>query len=457
MGHQNNSYMYNPDNYDPVTGNLKDPVLQQFAQTAMQATAQQRADSQSGVGALEQYRPQDSYLSGDSEKYRKDNRRLTQEDQLRRINPLGGRGHLNQQQYKDKYNPDGSHRYNMMDNLNPAAPPALTQGGAPNTAPPALTQSVAEPTTHTMPDGTVMPGATHEYTTGPGILARPQPERYVPAPVEENRGMDPMTPEESAAFRNSPAGQRIYGSQEEVPAMGDLGAQTGGRRDSTALAAAKKNRHVSFAEAMGRYGGAIMNAGSQGGMAQVGAMGTVTGEIEDIERAENAYIAQQQAAQQKIRDAQQKEAAKKSTEFDGIIGEYDSAIGQMDILYADVLSYGDDLTGLKDGYFDAWMESLRGDPKAYTRLAMDQFKVDEILKNVAKTKGAISDREMATFERPMPSMTADESVWLDWIDAKRQAAISVRKKLRAMQSGDSGGSSSNYSPEEQAILDQYSN
>jgi hypothetical protein len=64
---------------------------------------------------------------------------------------------------------------------------------------------------------------------------------------------------------------------------------------------------------------------------------------------------------------------------------------------------------------------------------------------------------MATFERPMPSMMADESVWLDWIDAKRQAAISVRKKLKAMQSGDSGGSASNYSPEEQALIDQYSN
>ena len=109
-----------------------------------------------GMGALEEYRPQDGYLSG-SEEYRKDNRRLTKEEQLQRLNPFGGRGHLNQQQYKDKYNPDGSHRYNMMDNLNPAAPNA-----APNASPPALTQGGAEPTTHTMPDGTVMEGATHE-------------------------------------------------------------------------------------------------------------------------------------------------------------------------------------------------------------------------------------------------------------------------------------------------------
>lgn len=298
--------------------------------------------------------------------------------------------------------------------------------------------------THTMPDGTVMPGATHQANIGPGILARPQPERYVPAPVEENRGMDPMTAEESAAFRLTPAGQRIYGAQDA--AMGDPEAQTGGRRDSTALASAKKNSGMSFAEKMGRYGGAIMNAGSQGGMAQVGAMGTVTGEIKDIEREQENLRLQEQ---QKVQQAQQKQSA----EFDEIIGTYDSSIAEMDRLYEDVFAAGDELTGPYDGFMGKWVDNLRGNPEAYTRLAMDQFKVDEILKNVAKTKGAISDREMATFERPMPSMAADEKVWLDWIYEKRAAAISVRNKLRAKQGG---GSASNYSPEDQAVLDQYS-
>jgi hypothetical protein len=284
--------------------------------------------------------------------------------------------------------------------------------------------------------------AAPSHTTGPGILARPQPERYVPAPVEENRGMDPMTPEESAAFRLTPAGQRIYGS---VPG-GEMGDQTGGRRDSTALAAAKKTQHVSFGEAMGRYGGAIMNAGSQGGMAQVGAMGTVTGEIEDIEREQENLRLQEQ---QKVQEAQQK----KSAEFDGIISEYDTAIAQMDTLYGDVAAGGGSLTGPISGTLGAWWDTLQGNPEAYTRLAMDQFKVDEILKNVAKTKGAISDSEMKTFERPMPSMMADEKVWLDWIYEKRKAAVSVRKKLRAMQGG---GSPSNYSPKDQALIDQYS-
>ena len=284
--------------------------------------------------------------------------------------------------------------------------------------------------THTMPDGTVMPGATHE-----------------PAPVVDSVGQGPMNDQERAAFAQTPAGQRIYAAQSgNQNVTGDPEAQTGGRRDSTALASAKKNTGMSFAEKMGRYGGAIMAAGSQGGMAQVGAMGTVTGEIKDIERdQENLRLQEQQKVQ--------KEQQKKSAEFDEIIGTYDSSIAEMDRLYADVFAAGDELTGPYDGFMGKWVDNLRGNPEAYTRLAMDQFKVDEILKNVAKTKGAISDREMETFERPMPSMSADEDVWLDWIYKKREAAISVRKKLRAMQGG---GSASNYSPEDQALVDQYS-
>ena len=303
----------------------------------------------------------------------------------------------------------------------------------------AATQQAAAPQqaapTHTMPDGTVMPGATHEDY---------EQNNNVPAPVREGIPMAPMTDQERAVFAQTPAGQRLAAASQAV--TGDPEAQTGGRRDSTTLAAAKKNSGMSFAEKMGRYGGAIMNAGSQGGMAQVGAMGTVTGEIKDIEREQENLRLQEQ---QKVQQAQQKQSA----EFDEIIGTYDSSIAEMDRLYADVFAAGDELTGPYDGFMGKWIDNLRGNPEAYTRLAMDQFKVDEILKNVAKTKGAISDREMETFERPMPSMSADEDVWLDWIYKKREAAINVRRKLRAMQGG---GSASNYSPEDQALVDQYS-
>jgi len=303
----------------------------------------------------------------------------------------------------------------------------MTSGRAPHYASPALQTPSAE-----------------FNMTSPENLQHRGPERYVPAPVVDSVGQGPMTEEERAAFAQTPAGQRLAAAAQVV--KGDPEAQTGGRRDSTALAAAKKNSGMSFAEKMGRYGGAIMNAGSQGGMAQVGAMGTVTGEIKDIEREQENLRLQEQ---QKVQQAQQE----KSAEFDGIIGEYDTAIAQMDTLYGDVAAGGGSLTGPFSGTLGAWWDTLQGNPEAYTRLAMDQFKVDEILKNVAKTKGAISDREMATFERPMPSMMADEKVWLDWIHEKRAAAVSVRNKLRAMQGG---GGSSNYSPEDQALIDQYS-
>lgn len=212
-------------------------------------------------------------------------------------------------------------------------------------------------------------------------------------------------------------------------------------------------------EKLGRMGGAMMSAGSKGGMAQWGAGGEAVGEIGNVERKQTNADADRYASQQQARDKAAADAQKikdeNNRELDGTISDYDSAIAEMDRLYGDVLGHGDNLTGPHDGYIKAFFNTLSGDPKAYTRLAMDQFKVDQILINVAKTKGAISDREMATFERPMPSMMADEKIWLDWINAKRNAAISVSNKLKVMRGGTqaSGGA---LAPDDQAILDMYS-
>ena len=308
--------------------------------------------------------------------------------------------------------------------------------------------------THTMPDGTVMPGATHEDTfSGPGMLARPQPERYVPAPVRESLGMEPMTDQERVAFAQTPAGQRLMQAQSMDPDLKQPN-QTDKKRDKTSFGDYLKKKVYeddprggnSLSSKLIRMGGAIQGSSHQGLNAAMAAMGGEYGNIQREDQASEQAFMQEQAKQQ---EAQQK----KSAEFDEIIGTYDSSIAEMDRLYADVFAAGDTLTGPYDGFMGKWIDNLRGNPEAYTRLAMDQFKVDEILKNVAKTKGAISDKEMETFERPMPSMSADEDVWLDWIYKKREAAISVRKKLRAMQGG---GSASNYSPEDQALVDQYS-
>lgn len=235
--------------------------------------------------------------------------------------------------------------------------------------------------------------------------------------------------------------------------------QTGNKRDATALSVPRQK--MSLGEVMGRYGGAMANAASQGGIAQIGAMGTVTGQIADKEREMERYAYEQQLAQQQA----QAKAITDAEENGAVVAEYDAAIAQMDKLYNDITGAGDTLTGPLDGTAGALKDRIQGDPKAAIRLAMEQFKVDQMLINIAKTKGAISDREMALFGKPMPSMLDDEKVWLDFIYERMQAAKTIRNRLA---SGTRVGStqdvasppstlqpSTGYSPEDQAIIDKY--
>ena len=65
---------------------------------------------------------------------------------------------------------------------------------------------------------------------------------------------------------------------------------------------------------------------------------------------------------------------------------------------------------------------------------MEQFKVDQVLITIGQTKGAISNKEMEIFERPLPDLsTTDEKTWLALLDEKRTAARSVLQKLKAMR------------------------
>lgn len=226
----------------------------------------------------------------------------------------------------------------------------------------------------------------------------------------------------------------------------------GNRRDKTSfgsyimdkIAAQEAQGKTPLSSRLIRMGAAMQGASHLGRNQAMAAMGQEYGNIEAADQRQQQL---QEQALLKHQAAQAKEAAA----FDEGIMEYEFAITEMDRLYGDVLAGGDDLTGPVAGTIGAWIDTLKGNPEAYTRLAMDQFKVDEILKSVAKTKGAISDREMATFERPMPSMAADEKTWLDWIWAKRQVATRVLGRLKAMRGGGV-----QYSAADQAIIDQYS-
>lgn len=74
------------------------------------------------------------------------------------------------------------------------------------------------------------------------------------------------------------------------------------------------------------------------------------------------------------------------------------------------------------GAFPKLAEATGGNEVANNKL-LQSLAVDETLLNTAKTKGAISDKEMALFKSPVPALTDDrETVWKPWL-AERKAVL----------------------------------
>jgi hypothetical protein len=383
-----------------------------------------------GMGALEEYRPQDGYLSDNSEEYRKDNRRLTKEEQLQRINPFGGRGHLNQQQYKDKYNPDGSHRYNMMDNLNPAAPPALTQGGAPNAAPnaspPALTQGGAEPTTHTMPDGTVMEGATHEAYLQANQPALDLQDEYGNLGAEF--GDDPLVPGQEGYV--APVEDRSVPSgvlSQRLQTLGQMDAVN--QPDNTSR---KRDKGMSGENLM-RIGGAIMGGSSRGNMAAMSAGLAKYGELKDYGREQEQLGLERDAALAEAERKQKADQAEVDAERFGSPAEIYAAqelTGKISGLRADLANPDFNAVGATKNFLLNKLGSMAGTDEASIRLRLQELVVDKTLSNTAFTKGAISDKEMALFRSDIPEFTADESIWEKWLKDYEAATRMMEHNLR---------------------------
>jgi len=288
-----------------------------------------------------------------------------------------GRGALgmpedNEQGFRYQFN--GQQPANTQ-NAGALSPPQDTQQVAPQGTPPVLDQPIEE-------QAPLVPGQ----------------EGYV-APVEEGV---PMSPQEQYQTR--------------------------------ALAAAQQQSpRISLGEAMGRYGGAIMNSGSQGGMAQVGAMGSTTGEIGDKNRELEQQQYDNDLARDKAAQAAQAAQAKNTAE----------SFGSPADIYAaeDTANKISDLRGLlsnpdlnvvgatKWSFFNA-IGSAFGTDEASIRLRLQELVVDKTLSNTAFTKGAISDKEMKLFRSDIPEFTSDESVWLKWLEDYEAASRMMAHNLR---------------------------
>ena len=124
-----------------------------------------------------------------------------------------------------------------------------------------------------------------------------------------------------------------------------------------------------------------------------------------------------------------------------------------DSLINDLTSAGDSVTGLFDGTVGAFKDNVTGDPNANLRLRLQAVRVDAALASVAKTKGAISDREMSLFLSPMPTMTSSEEVWIDWMTMQRNVTQLLNDRMSGNVQIDR--SSQDLTADIQAYADKY--
>lgn len=181
---------------------------------------------------------------------------------------------------------------------------------------------------------------------------------------------------------------------------------------------------MTFAEKMGRYGGNIMNA--EGGLAQVGAMGTTSTEIFEAERAENQQIEENKVARM-TKQTTSSAALKKQAEIQNMHDtqiKYDQAI-------QDFIRFGDTVTGPLDSTLQSVKDSQGfGDAEREAfRYRIKEIIISDTLLQTAKTSGAISDKEMALFRSGVPRMDQQEDVWIAWLKQRSGWLAQINQRI----------------------------
>jgi hypothetical protein len=275
------------------------------------------------------------------------------------------------------------------------------------------------------------PNGQYAQNTPPVLNQQGMPSAPVPPapvlqqqagiPIVEGVGQPPMTPEESAAF--TAANPQIYDDDTEV---------TASRRDGTQMGQANKGsgyQKIGLNERLIRLGGAMQGASHLGGNAAMGAFGQ---EYANMQNADREGLAAYQKAQMDHQTALAKaqgaggETAELSAQLDSTYAQMQAALDGFDRF--------ESVSGPLDNIFTSALDSsgVLDPERAAFRVQLQKLIVDETLLQTAKTKGAISDSEMALFKSGVPNMAMDERVWKSWISARME---NIREMQVRMQSG----------------------
>ena len=303
--------------------------------------------------------------------------------------------------------------------------------------------------THTMPDGTVHPGATHEeyleqIALKTGAVPGRNPNQVVADQLTANFPDAQSILQQSSQLNDDALTTRALDAlrmAQEGEGISNEPTLTDKKRNRTNYGEMLMDRlnnadpgMMTGAEKLMRVGGEIVGASNQGGLAAMQAAGQSYGAIQDYERTQR-----QQQIENQI-DLQDKSGidAEDRMEMLDQVGVFESELSKMDeVLTALRVAKGDgygDITGPVAGTlgarFDAMSTDERAQYRADIRLVAEKLRVSAILENTANTKGAISDKEMALFESPVPPMTAQEGVWIRWIERRQRILQQVVNRMR---------------------------
>jgi len=250
------------------------------------------------------------------------------------------------------------------------------------------------------------------------------------------------------------------------PALANAGA-TGNRRMSTRV----PNQQIDMGtEGFTRIGGAMMGAASQGGLPALAAGTQMYGNIMDYNREgkmaeyeQQMLRANEEAERQRLALQMKQDAAKDKKDPADVSREVVNMQSALEALKdkqltgaydANIVKQWLDRSGIKIPFIEYGADV----EKAANRLLLQELAVFATLEFTSKTKGAISDREMALFQKPIPRITDDEQLWIDWITPRleilRQVEQNGVSNEKAAEGGSSGGNNSTDSSIDD-LLNQY--
>jgi hypothetical protein len=128
---------------------------------------------------------------------------------------------------------------------------------------------------------------------------------------------------------------------------------------------------------------------------------------------------QQEAYQKSIAEQQEGLAAMNQLDsrFSMALAKFDLYDNVTGVMPTDAFARVTDWAGMNDSSRQAF------------RLELKQIIVDETLLSTAKTKGAVSDKEMALFASGIPKMNDDEETWKAWLNQRRSWIAHINNRI----------------------------